>query len=77
MDRLIVTAFDEVMKKAGFRKKSGSWCLDTAETIAVANLQKSNYGEQYYVNLAVWLKGLADSVFPREHKSISACGWIP
>jgi len=68
MNQLIVTAFEEPLEKAGFRKKSGSWYLDKVDSILVVNLQKSNYGEQFYVNLAVWLRALGSDVFPKEHK---------
>jgi hypothetical protein len=56
-----------VMKKNGFRRKSKSWYLRTDDTILVVNLQKSIYGDQYYVNLAVWLKALGENVFPKEY----------
>ena len=35
--------------RAGFTKKSGSWYRRGEETIAVLNLQKSQYGPSYYV----------------------------
>jgi hypothetical protein len=68
MDFVIQRAFEGPLKQEGFQKKSGSWYLNGFETVVVANLQKSNYGEQYYVNLAIWLKALGDDLFPKEHK---------
>ena len=53
---------------AGFSKHSGAWYLRQAETMAVIELQKSEYGPQYYVNVALWLLPLGDSRFPREEK---------
>jgi hypothetical protein len=63
---IVVKAFEGPLGEAGFRKKSGSWYLDAPETILVANLQKSNWGPQYYVNLAVWFKALGTEEAPKE-----------
>jgi hypothetical protein len=35
--------------------------------VLVANLQKSRFGDQYYVNLAVWLKSFGEVRFPKEY----------
>ncbi|ROS43343.1 DUF4304 domain-containing protein [Amycolatopsis thermoflava] len=61
-------AIDQVIPETGLVKKSGSWYLRQEETIGVINLQKSQYGDQYYVNIAVWLLPLGDVDFPAEHK---------
>jgi hypothetical protein len=68
MSRVIQQSFDAALKEAGFQKTAGSWYLDGTDAILVANLQKSNYGDQYYVNLAVWVKALGAAKFPKEHK---------
>ena len=47
-----------VMKQAGFKKKGQSWRFATVETIAVLNLQKSQWGPGYYVNLGVLIRAL-------------------
>ena len=64
----IKDAFTAAMKKAGFQKKSDGWYLDADDAILVANLQKSDDGDQYYVNLAVWLKALGEVAFPKEYQ---------
>lgn len=56
-----------VLKEGGFTRRSNSWYWSGDETILVVNLQKSAFGEQYYINLAVWLKRLGDVQFPREN----------
>jgi hypothetical protein len=54
MSRNVIRAtFDGFMKGAGFSKTSGSWYRVTNEVITVVQLQKSQYGLQYYVNLAL------------------------
>jgi hypothetical protein len=65
---VIKDAFGSAMKKAGFQKKSDGWYRDTNEAVLVANLQKSNFGEQYYVNLGIWLKVLGEVPFPKEYQ---------
>lgn len=51
----------------GFRQKGNTWYLDCPETILVAHLQKSRFGGDHYVNLAIWLKKLGKADFPKEH----------
>ncbi|HYS72023.1 MAG TPA: DUF4304 domain-containing protein [Thermoplasmata archaeon] len=59
---------DGVAAYAGYSKHSGAWYLLQTETLAVIELQKSNYGPQYYMNVALWLLPLGDPQFPREEK---------
>ncbi len=61
-------AVDEFGREVGFEKKSGSWYWHGEEVIAVLNLQKSQYGPQYYVNVAFWLRQLGEERYPKEHK---------
>jgi len=68
VNRIIQEAIDETLKEAGFHKKAGTWYLDGADTILVVNVQKSNYSDQYYVNLAIWVKAFGEARFPKENK---------
>ena len=57
-------------KANGFIRKGTTLRRDQAETIAVVNLQGSQWGGRYYVNVALWLKTLggdSDSL-PYEHQ---------
>ncbi len=63
------------LKHAGFKQKSDSWYMANNETISVVNLQKSAYGEQYYVNVGLWLKDLGDAETPKEHHCHIRCRW--
>lgn len=63
---VVKQAFTSTMKSAGFSKNGDAWFSDTNEAILVVNLQKSNFGDQYYVNLAIWLKALGNVRFPKE-----------
>jgi hypothetical protein len=57
-----------VLKEVGFRRKGSDWFLDTDDAVLVVNLQKSNFGDQYYVNLAIWLRALGDATMPKEQQ---------
>jgi hypothetical protein len=58
---------DEFAKSHGYSKKSGSWYRRQVETIAVLDLQRSDYSHAYYVNVALWLLALGDTTAPKEH----------
>lgn len=66
MRNIVQTTFDEFGKASCDSKKSGSWYRRSDETVVVLNLQKSNFGPSYYVNVAVWLlaAGSADAPKP-------------
>lgn len=55
------------LKEFGFLKKSNNWYWSNEEVVLVVNLQKSQYGEQYYVNCGVALNVFSDEKFPKEH----------
>jgi hypothetical protein len=61
------TAFGKTIGRHGFRKQSDTWYLDCPETILVANLQRSDYSEKYYINFGVWVKAIDESVVPKEN----------
>lgn len=60
-------AFAEALVNAGFVKKSNSWYLSGEDAIVVLNLQKSDHGDYYYLNVGISLKVLSDQPFPKEN----------
>ena len=52
-----------------FQKKGDSWYLNNGEIISIVNLQKSNYGNQFYVNLAFWINEIEESEYPKPYNS--------
>ena len=60
--------FDAYARDAGLEKKAGSWYRRGQETITVIDLQKSNYGLRYYVNIGVWMLGVEPATFPTENR---------
>lgn len=61
--------FDSVLAPAGFRRRKDTWYRTNEDTISLVNLQKSQYGGQYYVNLAVYLRDLGKAASPLEYQS--------
>jgi hypothetical protein len=62
----VQTTLDRFARDAGFTKKSGTWYRRNPDTIALLQLQKSQWGRQYYVNFALWLLALGDADRPKE-----------
>lgn len=68
MGAIVPRTIDAWAKTNGFVKNSGSWYLEREETILVADLQKSNYSQRYFLNLSVWLREIEEARFPAERK---------
>ncbi|MES2822752.1 MAG: DUF4304 domain-containing protein [Pseudomonadota bacterium] len=66
--KIIIDAINPALKSHGFKKKSSNWYLYKSEVVLVVNLQKSQYGNQFYINCAVLVKALLDLEFPQEEK---------
>jgi hypothetical protein len=67
----IKLGIDSTLLSEGFQHKAGTWYREREESILVVNLQKSNFGEQYYINLGVLLKGpqaVNIRLPPKEHE---------
>jgi hypothetical protein len=64
----IVKTLESVLIPLGFRRERLSWYSAGEETVRVVNLQKSDWGNQYYVNLAVWILELGVARHPPEHR---------
>lgn len=62
-------AFDRFGQDAGFEKKSGSWYRRGDEVVSISNLQKSQYGPQYYFNQGFWLRQLGDERYPKSNQA--------
>jgi hypothetical protein len=62
-------AFDRFGRDAGFEKKSGSWYRHGDGVIAISNLQKSQYGPEYYFNQGFCLRQLDDEPYPKPNEA--------
>ena len=59
---------DIKLKPLGYQKKGTSWYKENSETITVFALDKSRWGEIYYVYLCVLFKDLSDDKRPKFYK---------
>lgn len=50
--------FDELAKANGFSKSFGAWFRESQETIVVLELQKSNFGDYYDLNIKIFVQGM-------------------
>ena len=63
------TIFEGALAPVGFRRRKDTWYKTNEDTITLVNLQKSQWGGQYYVNLAVYLRDLGKATSPLEHQA--------
>lgn len=50
--------FDIVAKSYGFEKAFSGWFKESSECIAVLDLQKSNFGDYYELNIKIFVQGM-------------------
>lgn len=50
---------------AGAVKRSGAWYRRGDDVVTVLELQKSQYGPKYYLNIGLWLLSLGDVPYPK------------
>ncbi len=58
-------ALERFGREAGMEKKSGVWYRRNDAVVAISDLQKSQYGPQYYFNQGFWLNELGDERYPK------------
>lgn len=61
----ILKGIDEVLVGHGFKRKKKTWHCAKDETILLVDLQKSDWGDEYYVNLGVLMRALSDNPQPK------------
>ena len=69
--------FDQIAKANGFEKSFGSWFKKSDDCIAVIKLQKSSFGNSYYINIKVFIQGVfEESYVPNKDLIKSGIGHI-
>lgn len=61
----VQVTIDEWLRGEGFQKHKGAWYRGTDEVVTVVDLQKSQYGPQYYLNIGLWFRAIEDLPFPK------------
>jgi hypothetical protein len=61
----LVPILDDVLQGRGFRRRKRTWYLETKETILVVDLQKSDWSNDYFINVGVLIRQLSKSWLPK------------
>ena len=54
----LIKLLNEVFNNLGFKRKGNNWVVDSSELIKIVNLQKSNYGNLFYINYGFIIKDI-------------------
>lgn len=73
MDTIVSEIVNEAAIALGFKKKGSYWYRPFSEVIHVVGLQKSQWGRQYYINLAVWVNAVEKREFPKTRECHIQC----
>jgi hypothetical protein len=57
--------FGEVAKSNRFESAFGGWFRDSAESIVVLDLQKSNFSDYYEMNIKIFIQGMFGNNYTR------------
>lgn len=61
------------LKRRGFSKTGPTWHRKFGDAIHVVNLQKSQWGDQFYVNIGIYLMALGKELKPTEYRCHVRC----
>ena len=64
----IQRSITELLKPSSFKREAGTWRRRLPEVIQVLNLQKSRWGNQYYVNSGVLIRASHEIARPKPHQ---------
>lgn len=64
----IIETVKPLLKKDGFKKVGCSWYRQKNNFVQVFNIQASQFGEEFYVNVAIGFPELISTETPAEHK---------
>lgn len=59
-------ALEKTLRYYNALYKSGNWYVKKEKIIIVVNLQKSNYGNVFFLNFGIFIKGMQSIDFPKE-----------
>jgi hypothetical protein len=62
--------FNEVVKAHGFDKAHGGWFKDSGECMAVLDLQRSNYGVYFELNIKIYIQGMFGASYFRDKQLV-------
>jgi Domain of unknown function (DUF4304) len=66
--------FNDMAKENGFEKAYEGWFKEFPEVIQVLDLQKSNYGKFYYLNIKFFVQGVFGNKYTKSKKLVKIDG---
>jgi hypothetical protein len=63
-----VEALAPLLKPLGFKKRRVTWHRATADAIHTINIQGSQWGPEYYLNVGTYLRALGHETTPPGHR---------
>lgn len=64
----IIKSIHKDLVELNYKRKTDTWYLQKSDFICVLNLQKSAWGNKYYINLGVYIKDDSSLDFPKEYQ---------
>jgi len=61
-------ALAQVLKPLGFKKRRATWHRTTTDAIQTVNLQRSEWGDDYHLNVGTYLRALGEELTPPEYR---------
>jgi len=62
--------FGDVAKANGFSKAFGGWFKESIECITVLDLQKSNFGDYYELNIKIYIQGMFGNKYQKSKELV-------
>lgn len=66
--------FGEIAKEYDFKRAYEGWFKEFPEIIQVLDLQKSNYGNYYYLNIKLYIQGVFGSKYVKSKQLVKIDG---
>lgn len=63
-----IASLSPLLKAAGFKKKAGTWHRSTADGVQVVNVQGSQWGDDYYINVGFYIGALGTEASPPSYR---------
>lgn len=57
---------NELLSDGGYLRSKDTWRRRSPEVVEVVNIQKSQYGHQYYLNYGIWILAVGENKAPRD-----------
>lgn len=60
MTNIVLSAVNKIALAHSFQRKVSNWYVEHDDSVHLVNIQRSNFGKQFYINIAIWLRNEDD-----------------